>query len=393
MSIDPSTFDEIIDRRGTHSVKWDAMEALYGVPAEDGIAMWVADMDFRPPQAVNDALAQAVQHGIHGYYGDPSDYVAAITGWMKRRHDWDVDPAWLSTTHGLVAGVGLCLQAFTQKGDGIMLFTPVYHAFAKMIGANDRKVVECQMDVVDGRYSIDLEKAKAQVEGVSMVILCSPHNPGGTVWTEAELRAIAAFCVENDLILLCDEIHHDLVFAGQKHHVLANLMPELSDRLITLTAASKTFNLAGGMTGNVVIADDAMRAKFAKVHLAAGASPNRFGMLMTTAAYSHGDDWLDALIGYIDGNRRILEEGLSAIPGVKAMPLDSTYLCWVDFAGTGMDAAEVQRRVQDEAKVAPNHGDSFGKGGETFLRFNVATPRARVVEAVERIQKAFSDLQ
>lgn len=386
-------FDEVIDRRNTHSVKWDACEALYGVSPDDGIAMWVADMDFKPPQAVNDALADAVAHGVHGYYGNDGPYRHAITGWMKRRHGWDVDPAWLSTTHGLVAGVGLCLQAFTAPGDGVMLFTPVYHAFAKMINANDRKVVECEMTVAGGRYHIDLDHAAELVDGVRMVILCSPHNPGGTVWTEDELRAIAAFCVAHDLILLSDEIHHDLVFPGQTHHVLAKLMPELSDRLITLTAASKTFNLAGGMTGNVIIADDAMRAAFAKVHLAAGASPNRFGMLMTTAAYSEGEAWLDRLLGYLDENRRILEEGLSAIPGVQAMTLNSTYLCWVDFSGTGMEPAEIQRRVQAEAQIAPNHGASFGKGGESWLRFNVATRRALVVEAVVRVQKAFADLQ
>ncbi|SOH95060.1 cystathione beta-lyase [Monaibacterium marinum] len=388
-----ANFDEIIDRRNSHSAKWDAMEALYGVSPDTGISMWVADMDFKPPQAVNDALAAAVQHGVYGYFANDKPYKDAIIGWMKRRHDWDVDPAWLSTTHGLVAGVGLCLQAFTQPGDGIMLFTPVYHAFAKMVNANDRKVVECEMGIEDGRYSIDLDLAASLIDGVKMVILCSPHNPGGTVWTEAELRAIAAFCVEHDLILISDEIHHDLVFSGQTHHVLAKLMPELSDRLITLTAASKTFNLAGGMTGNVIIADADMRAKFAKTHLAAGASPNRFGMLMTTAAYSHGDEWLDELIAYLDENRRILEEGLSAIPGVQAMTLGSTYLCWVDFSGTGMEPAEIQRRVQTEAQVAPNHGVTFGKGGETYLRFNVATRRALIVEAVERVQKAFADLQ
>ncbi len=386
-------FDEPIDRRDTHSVKWDACEALYGVSPDDGIAMWVADMDFKPPQAVNDMLAKAVAHGVHGYYGNDGPYREAIIKWMARRHGWTVEPEWISTTHGLVSGVGLCLQAFTAPGDGVMLMTPVYHAFAKMIRANDRRLVEAEMRIEDGRYVPDLDEMERLVEGVSMLILCSPHNPGGTVWTEDELRAIAAFCERHDLMLLSDEIHHDLVFGDADHHVLAKLMPELAPRLITLTAASKTFNLAGGMTGNVIIADPELRARFQKVHLATGASPNRFGMMMTTAAYSQGDEWLDAARAYIDENRRILETALDAIPGVRVMPLASTYLCWVDFAGTGMTPEEVQARVQDDAKIAANHGASFGKGGESWLRFNVATRRALVEEAAARLTRAFADLQ
>ncbi|QPH56253.1 MalY/PatB family protein [Pontivivens ytuae] len=386
-------FDEVIDRRNTHSVKWDACESIYGVSPDDGIAMWVADMDFKPPQAVNAALADAVEHGIHGYFGNDAPYKAAITGWMHRRHGWEVDPEWISTTHGLVSGVGLCLQAFTEPGDGIMLFTPVYHAFAKMIHANDRRLVECEMDIEDGRYVMSLDRAAEMVEGVRMIILCSPHNPGGRVWSEGELRALGQFCADHDLILISDEIHHDLVFKGQTHHVLAKIMPEIKDRLVTLAAASKTFNLAGGMTGNVIIEDAELRRRFQKVHLAAGASPNRFGILMTTAAYSQGEDWLTDLVEYIDGNRRIFEDGVNAIPGVNAMALESTYLCWVDFAGTGMTREEVNARVQEQARIAPNHGPTFGKGGESWLRFNVATRRALVEEAVERLQTAFSDLQ
>ncbi|RED13847.1 MalY/PatB family protein [Pontivivens insulae] len=388
----PVNFDEVIDRRNTHSVKWDACEALYGVSPDDGIAMWVADMDFKPPTAVQTAMREAVEHGVFGYFGNDKPYKDSITGWMSRRHGWDVDPATISTTHGLVSGVGLCLQAFTEKGDGVALFTPVYHAFAKMIHANERRLVECEMDVVDGRFQMNLERLEGMLDGLRMVILCSPHNPGGTVWTAEELTALADFCEAHNLILISDEIHHDLVFGGAKHHVLATLRPQMKT-LITLTAASKTFNLAGGMTGNVTIADVEMRAKFQKIHLASGASPNRFGMLMTTAAYSEGDAWLEACIAYLDENRRIFEDGVAAIPGVNPMRLNSTYLEWVDFNGTGMDEAEIQRRVQAEAKIAPNHGPTFGKGGDNWLRFNIATRRALVVEAVDRLQNAFADLQ
>jgi cystathionine beta-lyase len=383
MSID---FDQIIDRVGTHSVKWDGCENLYGVNPREGISMWVADMD--------DVLQAGVDHGVHGYFGNDGPYKASIVNWMKTRHGWDVDPSWISTTHGLVSGVGLCLQAFTAPGDGVILFTPVYHAFARMIVANDRKVVESPLVNRDGRYELDLETLAASLTGSErMVILCSPHNPGGRVWTQDELNAIADFCVAHDLILMSDEIHHDLTMPGQTHHVMHKLRPDISDRLLMLTAASKTFNLAGGMTGNVILPDPALRARFQKVHMAAGASPNRFGILMTTAAYTHGAEWLDTLRDYLDENRRLFDEGINAIPGLKSMEMEATYLAWVDFSDTGMSREEFTARVQGDAKIAANHGPTFGSGGEMFMRFNFATRRALIEEAVARMQAAFSDLQ
>ncbi|MEL6584123.1 MAG: MalY/PatB family protein [Pseudomonadota bacterium] len=391
MSLD---FDEVINRVGTHSVKWDACQSLYGVDPNEGIAMWVADMDFRPPQAVNDALSEAVAHGVHGYFGNDAPYKSAIVNWMQSRHGWEVDPAWISTTHGLVSAVGLCLQAFTAPGDGVILFTPVYHAFAKMINANDRVIVESETINRDGRYEMDLDGLAASLSGnEKMVILCSPHNPGGRVWTAEELSAVADFCIAHDLMLISDEIHHDLTMPGQTHHVMHKLRPDLEDRLLMLTAASKTFNLAGGMTGNVIIPNAELRARFQKVHLAAGASPNRFGILMTTAAYTHGAEWLDELRAYLDGNRQIFDAGVNAIPGLKSMALEATYLAWVDFSGTGMGRAEFTERVEKGAKIAANYGPTFGTGGETFLRFNIATPRPVIEEAVRRLQEAFADLQ
>lgn len=389
-----ANFDEVIDRRGTHSAKWDAMEAVYGVSPDGGIPMWVADMDFRPPQAVTDVLQGAVDHGVHGYYAGDATYKAAVCSWMARRHGWEVDPSWISTTHGLVAAVALTLQAFTEAGDGVILFTPVYHAFAKMVKNNGRKIVEAELVQADGRYEMDLDALEASLDGSEkMVVLCSPHNPGGRVWSVAELRALADFCVKHDLILVADEIHHDLVFGTHKHTVTALAAPEISDRLVTLVAASKTFNLAGGMTGAVVIADEALRAKFSTAHQAAGDSPNRYGKLMTEAAYNEGEPWLKELIAYLEENRRIFDDGVNAIPGVKSMTLESTYLAWVDFSNTGMAMDEVKNRVQSSAKIAANYGETFGKGGEQFLRFNLGCPRSVVEDAVERLQKAFADLQ
>ena len=389
-----ANFDENIDRRNTHSAKWDVMEAVYGVSPDDGLSMWVADMDFRPPQAVTDTLQAMVNHGVHGYYAPDTSYKAAVCGWMQRRHGWAVQPEWISTTHGLVAGVALALQAFTEKGDGVILFTPVYHAFAKMINNNERRVVEAEMALENGRYEMDLSALEAALDGSEkMLILCSPHNPGGRVWSVEELREVADFCVKHDLILVADEIHHDLVFSPNKHTMMALAAPEIADRLVTLVAASKTFNLAGGMTGAVIISDDILRARFSKAHQAAGASPNRFGMMMTEAAYNEGEPWLEELLAYLAENKRIFDAGVNAIPGLRSMNLEATYLAWVDFSGTGMDMPEVIERIQSRAKIAANYGETFGKGGDNFLRFNLGCPRTMVEDAVSRLQKAFADLQ
>lgn len=387
-------FDTLIDRRKTNSVKWDMLEKLYGVSPDDGIAMWVADMDFRAPPAVNQTLKNMAEHGVYGYFGDDRAYKASIINWMQRRHDWKVEKEWIDTAHGLVNATAICVQAFTKPGDGVVLFTPVYHAFFRVLKANGRKIVESQMINNDGRYEMDLEALAGKLtKRDKMVILCSPHNPSGRVWSVDELRKLAEFCAEHDLILVSDEIHHDLVFEGHSHTVLPNAAPEHMDRVIMLTAASKTFNLAGGHTGNVIIPDPALREKFRKVNDSLGHGGNLFGIMMTTAAYAYGEDWLEALLVYLNDNRKLFDEGINAIPGAKSMEMGATYLGWVDFADTGMSQEEVLQRVQGHAKVVPNHGPTFGAGGETYLRFNFATQRSRLREAITRLQDAFSDLQ
>ena len=388
------SFDDIIDRRGTHSAKWDKMHDIYGVSPEDGIAMWVADMDFRPPQVVRDALAGMLDHGIFGYYGDETGYRESIRWWMETRHGWDIDPAHIFTTHGLVNGTGLCLEAFTRPGDAVVLFTPVYHAFARVIRAAGREVRELRMPVVDGKYTLDFEAFDAAMTGSETLLMwCSPHNPGGRVWTRAEQEQVAAFARRHDLTLVSDEIHHDLVMPGHTHVPMA-LIDGVADRLVTMTATSKTFNLAGGHTGNVIVSDADLRKRFGAVMGALGLSPNSFGLVMAEAAYSpEGADWVDDLVAYLDGNRQIFDDAVNAIPGVRAMPLEATYLSWVDFEGTGMTQAEVIRRVQKDARIAASHGDTFGTGGESFMRFNIGLPRAQIIEATERLQRAFADLQ
>lgn len=388
------TFDTPINRLGTHSVKWDSMEAVYGVSAKDGIAMWVADMDFRPPACVQKALDGMMAHGIYGYYGDDAAYLDAIRWWMQTRHGWSVERDQIFTTHGLVNGTAMCVDAFTKPGDGVVLLTPVYHAFARVIKGAGRQVVECKLANVNGRYEMNFDAWDAQMTGKeTMLILCSPHNPGGRVWSVAELQGVADFCARHNLLLVSDEIHHDLVMPGQKHTVMATL-PGLSERLVMMTATTKTFNIAGAHSGNVIIADPKLRARFAERMNAMGVSPNSFGLFMATAAYSpEGAAWVDALCSYLHGNAQVFNDGINQIPGLKSMPLEATYLAWVDFAGTGMAQAEFIERVQKQAKIASNHGTPFGAGGESYLRFNLATPRAVVTEAVQRLQTAFADLQ
>lgn len=388
------SFDDIIERRGSHCVKWDMMEEIYGVPTDTGLAMWVADMDFRPPQCVLDAVQGQIDHGVIGYFGDESAYKNAISWWMETRHGWKVEPEWIFTTHGLVNGTAMCVDAFTKPGDGVVLFTPVYHSFAKIVKAADRQVVECPLAMIDGRYHMDFDAYEAQMTGnEKLVILCSPHNPGGTVWTKAELQAVAHFAKRHDLILVSDEIHHDLVMPGRTHTPMSKI-EGITERLVMMTATTKTFNIAGSHSGNVIIEDPDLRARFAKRMMALGLSPNSFGLFMATASYSpQGAAWVDELVTYLDGNRRLFDEGVNAIPGLASMNLEATYLSWVDFGGTGMSRDEFTSRVEKDAQIAVNHGPTFGSGGDNFLRFNIATPRARVQEAVERLAKAFGDLQ
>ncbi|MFV1530164.1 MULTISPECIES: MalY/PatB family protein [unclassified Phaeobacter] len=388
-------FDKIIDRRNTHCIKWDMMEDLYGVPRDKGLSMWVADMDFAVPSVVTDKMREMADHGVYGYVNCDSPYRSAICWWMQNRHGWSVDPDAIFTTTGLVNGVGMCLDTYTQTGDGIVLFTPVYHAFAKVIRNAGREVVECELAVNDGRYEMDFAAYDAQMTGSEkMVILCSPHNPVGRVWTQDELRSVADFAKRHDLILLSDEIHHDLVFDGATHIPMQNAAPDITDRLLMLTAPSKTFNFAGMHTGQVIIPDPDLRAKFSRRMLALALSPNSPGQWATAAAYSpEGAAWVDELVPYLDRNRQIFDAAVNEIPGLHSTRLEATYLAWVDFSGTGMSREEFTARVENDAKIAANHGPSFGTGGGSFLRFNLGTQRARVEEACERLRGAFADLQ
>ena len=387
-------FDRTINRIGAHSVKWDALSTLYKMNPADSIPMWVADMEFAAPPCVAEALQRMLDHGVFGYYGDKTAYFAAIAGWMRRRHGWAVEPASIMITNGVVQAVATCIQTFSAAGDGVVLFTPVYHVFSKLIAANGRMLVESPLAQDQGRYVMDLDGLGARLTGRErMVILCSPHNPGGRVWSREELRALCAFCAKHDLLLVSDEIHHDLVMPGHRHVVTEHAAEGTGVKLVTTTSATKTFNLAGGHVGNVIIPDPALRRPFEAALVAGGVSPNGFGITMSEAAYAEGDAWLDRLLHYLDANRKLFDSGINAIPGLRSMRLEGTYLAWVDFAGTGMPREEFTGRVERSARLATNYGPTFGAGGESFLRFNIACPRPMLIEAVDRMREAFRDLQ
>ncbi len=388
-------FDELTDRRGRGTAKWDGMARATGVSAPDAIAMWIADTDFAPAGVLQDTVLALHNTAAYGYFVGEEAYHEAVAWWMQTRHGWDAQAAAVFSTHGLGNAIGLCLHAYTRPGDEIILFTPVYHEFFRKIRKAGRVVRESPLVVRDGVYAMDLERLEASLTGrEKAVIFCSPHNPAGRVWSVAEQQALAAFCARHDLLLIADEIHHDLAFSGYAHVPLPVAVPEAAGRVVMLTAPSKTFNIAGARIGNVIIPDAGLRARFRTVMEALDIRPNLFGVRMAQAVYSPaGAEWAEELVAYVEGNAALFIDGVAGIPGARAMPMQATYLAWVDFTDTGMEIAEVIRRVKGEARLAPGIGADFGAGGEMWLRFNIAMPRARLTEAIERLRGAFADLQ
>ncbi|MDJ0822807.1 MAG: PatB family C-S lyase [Paracoccaceae bacterium] len=388
-------FETEIDRRGTHSSKWDTLESGFGVPLEDGLAMWTADSDYRTAPCVIDAVRAQADHGVFGYFTDFGPYHSAIQWWMRERHGWEIDTDWILTSQGLGNAIALSVSLWSDPGDPVVIFTPVYHEFAIKIRKTGRVPLECPLRRDGDRYELDLEDAQSRLTGQEkLLIWCSPQNPSGRIWSAEELRAVAEFAARNDLILVSDEVHHDFIYPGQKFIPMDVAAPEHRDRTVTLTAASKTFNIAGMKTGNFIIPDPTLRSAMQGRLRSMDYTPNLLGLKMTTAAYSPaGAAWVDAQLAHLQGNIAAFDAAVNAIPGVHSLPLAATYLAWVDFSGTGMTYEEVDRRVRKEARIAPSPGPGFGPGGETFMRFNLATTRARVIEAGNRLQQAFADLQ
>ncbi|WP_135505908.1 MalY/PatB family protein [Roseovarius aestuariivivens] len=389
-------FDKPIERVGTNCTKWDLMEPAFGVPASDGIPMWVADMDFEAPDVLQEATKSLIEKANYGYFTGEPEMKDAVAWWMETRHGWSPDPRHMFSTAGLGNAIAICIQTFTDPGDEVIIFTPVYHEFTKKIVNADRVVKESPLVIdADGLYRMDLDALGKSLSGKEkMLLFCSPHNPAGRVWTVEEQKALAAFCIRHDLILVSDEIHHDLTFPGQTHVPMPVAAPEVAERLVMLTSSSKTFNTAGSRLGTVTVPGADLRQRFGHALKALNLQANLLGCVLTCAAYSpRGAEWVDQLTRYLDGNRSAFLDAVAQIPGLRPMPMQATYLAWVDFTNTGMEMSEILRRVRNDARIAPSVGDEFGSGGEMFLRFNIGTTRARINTAISRLQDAFSDLQ
>ncbi|MBF9034850.1 aminotransferase class I/II-fold pyridoxal phosphate-dependent enzyme [Rhodobacterales bacterium HKCCE2091] len=389
------SFDDEIAWQGTFTNKYDMMQDMFGIDPAEGIGMWVADSDYGTAPCVIEALRDYVDIGGYRYGFDDGGYREAIRWWQGHRHGWDIDPDWIVTTQSLGHAIAMVFETFTSIGDGVAYFPPVYHEFRNKTVRAERRPVELPLKLVDGRYELDWTRAEAAIDpGVKVLILCSPQNPSGRVWTPEELREIAAFAARHDLILISDEVHADVVYAPARHVPTLVAAPDHADRIITITAASKTFNLPALRCGQAIIPDEAMRAAYVRRLTMLEYRPAAPGIVATKAAFTpEGEAWAAEQLAYLEGNRAVFDAGIGAIPGLWSMPLQSTYLGWVDFSGTGMDHDEISRRLVEDAKIAASPGPGFGTGGETFMRFNLAMPRAKVEDAVARLKNAFADLQ
>ena len=387
-------FDTLLPLRGRHTSNYDNIKRTYGVDDPDAIAMWVADMHFKAAPVILDTLRKEIELGYCGYFANTAPADEALARWLKERHGWEIDPSWARYTHGVISGYGDVISAYSEPGDGVIVFSPVYHAFFRQIEAMGRVVVESPLVIENGRFEMDLEGLAGSLKGHEKIVtLCSPHNPGGRIWSVEELRALAEFCAAHDLILISDEIHMDLTFPGAKFVPTMVAAPEYTDRIAVLTAASKGFNVAGAETGIAIYPTAEMRDRLAPVILDRESTPNRYGMAIIEAAFSGGHEWMDAAQSYLAENFRIFKERMDAIPGVSVMDMDATYLTWVSFEGLGMDDAELLKRSVEDAKVIPNPGTQFGIGGSGHMRYNLALPRAKMLEAIERLEAAFRDVQ
>ncbi len=387
-------FDEIIDRRGTDCLKYDFGMKRKG--RNDLLPMWVADMDFRLPQEILDDLHKRIEHGIFGYTDPLDDYFEALNHWFSTRYGYTVDPAWVTLGAGLVYGIHVSIQAFTEPGDGVMVMQPVYYPFSEAIKNNGRKLVNCQLCYRDGHYSIDFEKMEQEIRGenVRALIFCSPHNPVGKVWTREEIERIAEICLANDVIMMVDEIHCDFIFPGHKFFSCMCLEEKYRKNLALYSSPGKTFNVAGLQSANIIIPDEALRAKYKKANTMAGYSQaNIMGQEALKACYMKGADWVDELVEYIWGNVQYVKEFIAAnLPKAKFVEPEGTYLVWIDFSGYGLTPEELEHVIVDEAKLWLDSGAIFGAETALFERFNLGCPRSVVEQAMKQLKEAFDRL-
>ena len=399
-------FDREINRIGTNSVKWEFIKhgdsLSYREEADDSssgtrlLPMWVADMDFPCPEPVVEALVARAQHRLFGYTSPTDSYYNAIVNWMKKRHRWDIEPEWISTTPGVVPALNMLVKTYISPGDKVLIQTSVYYPFNKAVENSDGILITNPLSYENGRYCMDFEdlEEKTKDPQVKMAILCSPHNPVGRVWTRDELLRFGKICLNNNVLVVSDEIHGDLILEGYVFTPFAGISEAFAQSSITCTAPSKTFNLAGLRTSNIIISDEQLRARFEKtLERTALGGVGAFGVVALEAAYNHGEEWLSQVLDYIMGNLQYLEKYIAEhLPQIKVVPLEGTYLVWLDCLRLGLGKLELEHMMFEEAKVYLDEGYIFGIEGEGFERVNLACPRSVLVEALERIRNVIERL-
>ncbi|AEE92481.1 Cystathionine beta-lyase PatB [Tepidanaerobacter acetatoxydans Re1] len=388
-------FDEVIDRSGTNSAKWDkkTLQEMFGV--EDVLPFWVADMDFKAARPIVDAVVKQAEHGIYGYSSRPDSYYEAIINWTKRRHGWEIKREWIEFTPGVVPAINYAIQAFCMPGDKIMIQNPVYYPFHGAIENNGCHIVDNTLKLNGDYYEIDFAdfEKKAKDPKLTLFILCSPHNPVSRVWTKEELEKIGDICCKNNVIVLADEIHNDLVFSRYKHTMFASIKEEFAANSITCTAPSKTFNLAGMQASNIIIKNPVLREKFERIlEKNAIGGQNPFSIAALEAAYNECEDWLDQLLDYLEENIRFIHYYLAEhLPKAKLIEPQGTYLGWLDLREYEPNGKKLESVVYKKGKVALDGGTWFGRGGDGFIRLNFACPKILLAQGLERISKAINE--
>ncbi|MDO5124182.1 MAG: MalY/PatB family protein [Eubacteriales bacterium] len=386
---DHSFFDPKYDRTGTGAIKYRNLP-------ENTIPMWIADMDFKSPPAVTDALIKAAQHGIYGYGDTDDEYDTLILDWYDRRNGWKIKKEQILKIPGVMFGVAAAIRAVTEPNDAVLICQPVYYPFAKIIPDNHRRTVISELVLKNGRYEIDFEdfENKIKQEKVKAFLLCSPHNPVGRVWSRTELAEIARICLKNGVYIISDEIHSDFIYPGYNHIPIASISNEIADRTITCLSPTKTFNLAGLQAANMVVPNKQLRIRIKKECVATGYSHlNIMATAATKAAYQQGEEWLEGLLQYLGQNVALLRTSFPEDAPVYALNLEGTYLAWLDCRKLKMSPSELDNLFLSKAGIWLHNGHTFGSGGDGFMRMNIACPNSVLEEAIERIKLAVYHLK
>lgn len=384
-------FDEVIERKGTDSVKWDGVESRWG--RNDLIPMWVADMDFRTAPFVVEALKKRLEHEVLGYTFACKEWSESIVKWLINRHGWAIRENMLTFTPGIVRGLAFAVQCFTEKGDKIMVMPPVYHPFFLVSERNERQVVFSPLVLKEGSLYIDFGRFEKDIAGCKLLILSNPHNPGGRVWTKEELHRIAEICYDKGTLVISDEIHADLTLPPYHHSTFALVSEKARMNSLVFMSPSKAFNMPGLASSYVVIENESLLNRFRTYMEASEFNEGHlFAYLSVAAAYSHGTEWLDQVIDYIQGNIDFTENFLKTnIPVIGMIRPQASYLVFLDCRKLGLKQEELNRLFVEDAHLALNDGTTFGKEGEGFMRLNVACPRSVLAQALQQLERAVSN--